>query len=125
MAKLLRVAIDTNHIISAILSDRGASAKLIDWMTQEEDYFHLRFPVMLSVLTTFSNKIIFRQLSKTFIKEAVELFINWLRQLAHHGRINPVDFERMEAQYRSREEIAKHVDQSTRTRTRYPPSRRV
>jgi predicted nucleic acid-binding protein len=37
--KLLRVVIDTNHIMSAILSSRGASAKLIDWMTREEDYF--------------------------------------------------------------------------------------
>jgi putative PIN family toxin of toxin-antitoxin system len=33
--------IDTNHIMSAILSSRGASAKLIDWMTREEDYFQL------------------------------------------------------------------------------------
>jgi uncharacterized protein len=38
---ILRVVIDTNHIISAILSARGASAKLIDWMTREEDYFQL------------------------------------------------------------------------------------
>ena len=37
--------------------------------------------------------------------QALELFINWLRQLAHHGRINPVDFARMEAQYRTREEM--------------------
>ncbi len=36
-----RVVIDTNHIISAILSARGASAKLIDWMSREEDYFRL------------------------------------------------------------------------------------
>ena len=41
MANILRVVIDTNHIISAILSARGASAKLIDWMTREEDYFQL------------------------------------------------------------------------------------
>ncbi len=39
--KLLRVVIDTNHIISAILSNRGASSKLIDWMTPEDDYFQL------------------------------------------------------------------------------------
>lgn len=37
----LRVVIDTNHIITAILSSKGASAKLIDWMTKEEDYFTL------------------------------------------------------------------------------------
>jgi putative PIN family toxin of toxin-antitoxin system len=41
MTKILRVVIDTNHIMSAILSARGASAKLIDWMTREEDYFRL------------------------------------------------------------------------------------
>jgi len=39
--ELLRVVIDTNHIISAILSGRGASAKLIDWLTGEQDYFQL------------------------------------------------------------------------------------
>ena len=41
MPNILRVVIDTNHIMSAILSARGASAKLIDWMTREEDYFQL------------------------------------------------------------------------------------
>lgn len=41
MHEILRVVIDTNHIISAILSSRGASAKLINWMTREEDYFRL------------------------------------------------------------------------------------
>jgi putative PIN family toxin of toxin-antitoxin system len=41
MTKILRVVIDTNHIMSAILSARGASAKLIDWMTREENYFLL------------------------------------------------------------------------------------
>ena len=39
--EILRVVIDTNHIMSAILSDRGASSKLIAWMTKEEDYFRL------------------------------------------------------------------------------------
>ena len=41
MDKVLRVVIDTNHVMSAILSSRGASAKLIDWMTRDEDYFKL------------------------------------------------------------------------------------
>ncbi len=41
MHNILRVVIDTNHIMSAILSYLGASAKLIDWMTREEDYFRL------------------------------------------------------------------------------------
>ena len=41
MQEILRIVIDTNHIMSAILSSRGASAKLIDWMTKEEDYFRL------------------------------------------------------------------------------------
>ncbi len=41
MPEILRVVIDTNHIMSAILSDRGASSKLIDWMTKEVDYFTL------------------------------------------------------------------------------------
>jgi len=37
----MRVVIDTNIIISAILNGTGAPAKLIDWMTREEDYFRL------------------------------------------------------------------------------------
>ena len=41
MHKIFRVVIDTNHIMSAILSARGASAKLIEWMTREEDFFRL------------------------------------------------------------------------------------
>jgi len=41
MSEILRVVIDTNHIMSAILSDRGASSKLIDWMTKDDDYFTL------------------------------------------------------------------------------------
>jgi putative PIN family toxin of toxin-antitoxin system len=41
MHRILRVVIDTNHIISAILSARGASAKIIDWMSRDEDYFQL------------------------------------------------------------------------------------
>lgn len=41
MQRILRVVIDTNHIMSAILSVRGASAKLIDWLMKEEDYFRL------------------------------------------------------------------------------------
>ncbi|MGI0011305.1 MAG: hypothetical protein ACREAE_07890 [Nitrosopumilaceae archaeon] len=40
MPEIIRVVIDTNHIISAILSKRGASAKLADWMIRE-DYFQL------------------------------------------------------------------------------------
>jgi putative PIN family toxin of toxin-antitoxin system len=38
--KILRVVIDTNHIMSAILSKRGASAKLAEWMIRD-DYFQL------------------------------------------------------------------------------------
>lgn len=37
--------------------------------------------------------------------QALELFINWLRQLATHGKIDSVDFARMEAHYRTREEM--------------------
>jgi len=41
VTKLLKAVVDTNLIISAILSSRGASSKLIDWLTREEDYFRL------------------------------------------------------------------------------------
>ena len=41
MTELLRVVIDTNLIMSAMLSDRGAAAKLIDWLTGDENYYQL------------------------------------------------------------------------------------
>lgn len=68
MPDLLRVVIDTNHIMSAILSERGASAKLIDWMTREEDYFQLL-------------------LSKPIWDEYVAV-ANWLIQLRYKQKTN-------------------------------------
>ena len=41
MPEIARVVIDTNHIMSAILSARGVSSKLIDWMTRDEEYLKL------------------------------------------------------------------------------------
>ena len=41
MTSVLRVVVDTNIVMSAILSSRGAPAKLIGWMTREEDYLQL------------------------------------------------------------------------------------
>jgi len=59
MHKILRVVIDTNHIMSAILSSRGASAKLIDWMTREEDYFMLLISTPIwDEYTTVANWLI-------------------------------------------------------------------
>lgn len=41
MPEIARVVIDTNHIMSAILSARGVSSKLLDWMTRDEEYLKL------------------------------------------------------------------------------------
>lgn len=49
MPNILRIVIDTNLIMSAVLSARGASAKLIDWMTREEDYFQLLIPSLFEM----------------------------------------------------------------------------
>ncbi len=38
-------------------------------------------------------------------KEAVSLFLNWIKQLAIHGRIDPDDYQSLEYQYRSKEEV--------------------
>ncbi len=38
-------------------------------------------------------------------KEAVSLFLNWFRQLAFHGRIEPEDYESLESIYRTEEEV--------------------
>ncbi|MDZ7341982.1 MAG: putative toxin-antitoxin system toxin component, PIN family [candidate division KSB1 bacterium] len=59
MHNILRVVIDTNHIMSAILSSRGASAKLIDWMTREEEYFRLLIsPPIWDEYTTVADWLI-------------------------------------------------------------------
>ena len=41
MLPIFRVVLDTNYLMSAMLSSRGASAKLIDWLTRDEEYFQL------------------------------------------------------------------------------------
>ena len=38
-------------------------------------------------------------------KEAVSLFLNWFRQLAFHGRIEPEDYESLESIYQNEEEV--------------------
>ncbi len=38
-------------------------------------------------------------------KEAVSLFLNWIKQLAIHGRIDSEDYQSLEYQYRSKEEV--------------------
>ena len=38
-------------------------------------------------------------------KQAVSLFLNWFKQLATHGRIDPEDYQSLEYTYRNREEF--------------------
>ncbi len=38
-------------------------------------------------------------------KEAVSLLLNWFKQLALHGRIDPDDYQSLEYKYRSKEEV--------------------
>lgn len=72
MSDILRIVIDTNHIMSALLSARGASAKLIDWMTRDEDYFRLLLspPIWLIPET--------RQAEQTRILETLRLQSEWI-----------------------------------------------
>ncbi|MCK4760818.1 MAG: putative toxin-antitoxin system toxin component, PIN family [Candidatus Aminicenantes bacterium] len=82
MIKILRVVIDTNHIISAILSSRGASSKLIDWMTRADDYFKLllsepiwdEYNTVADWLTPFS-----RQPEKERIINALHTHADWIK----------------------------------------------
>jgi len=72
VSDILRIVIDTNHIMSALLSARGASAKLIDWMTRDEDYFRLLLspPIWLIPET--------RQAEQTRILETLRLQSEWI-----------------------------------------------
>jgi uncharacterized protein len=79
--KVLRVVIDTNHIMSAILSSRGASAKLIDWMTKEEDYFRLLISQPIwDEYSTVANWLIpaARQDEKERILNILRLQADWI-----------------------------------------------
>ena len=81
MQKILRVVVDTNHIISAILSGRGASAKLIDWMTREEDYFRLLMSEPIwNEYTTVANWLIpeSRQHEKVRILNTLHRQSDWI-----------------------------------------------
>ncbi len=81
MLDILRVVIDTNHIISAILSARGASAKLIDWMTREEDYFRLLIsPPIWDEYTTVADWLIpdSKQLEKERVLKTLRAQSEWI-----------------------------------------------
>jgi putative PIN family toxin of toxin-antitoxin system len=73
--------VDTNHIISAILSARGASAKLITWLTREEDYFRLLMsdPIWHEY-TTVADWLILesRQREKARILNILRLQSDWI-----------------------------------------------
>jgi putative PIN family toxin of toxin-antitoxin system len=80
----LRVVIDTNHIMSALLSDRGASAKLIDWMTKEDDYFRLLLSKPIwDEYNTVADWLIpeSRQVEKQRILEILRLQSEWIEPL--------------------------------------------
>ena len=81
MHEILHAVIDTNHIMSAILSSRGASAKLIAWMTHEEDYFRLLISQPLwNEYQSVADWLIpdSRQLEKERILNAIRLQAKWI-----------------------------------------------
>ena len=81
MPELLRVVIDTNLIMSAILSDRGAAAKLIDWLTRDEEYFQLLLSEPIwQEYTTVANWLIpdSRRDENTRIFEALYRHADWI-----------------------------------------------
>jgi len=81
MSNILKVVIDTNHIMSAILSSRGASAKLIDWLTREEDYYHLLLsdPIWNEYKTVADWLIpISKQIEKKRVLEILRLQSEWI-----------------------------------------------
>lgn len=82
MHKALRVVIDTNHIISAILSSRGASAKLINWMTHSEDYFILLLSEPIwNEYSTVADWLIpdSKRLEKERIMNALHTHSEWIK----------------------------------------------
>ena len=81
MHEILHAVIDTNHIMSAILSSRGASAKLVDWMTREEGCFRLLISQPIwNEYQTVANWLIpeSRQLEKERILNAIRFQAKWI-----------------------------------------------
>lgn len=81
MSNILKVVIDTNHIMSAILSSRGASAKLIDWLTREEDYYHLLLSDLIwNEYKTVADWLIpiSKQIEKKRVLEILRLQSEWI-----------------------------------------------
>jgi putative PIN family toxin of toxin-antitoxin system len=78
--EILRVVIDTNLIISAILNGTGASAKLIDWM-EDEDYFRLLISQPIwDEYTTVANWLIpdSKQLEKKRVLKTLRDQSDWI-----------------------------------------------
>ena len=81
MLEILRVVIDTNLIISAILNGKGAPAKLIDWMTREDDYFRLLISQPIwDEYTTVANWLIpdSKQLEKKRVMKTLRAQSDWI-----------------------------------------------
>jgi len=81
MLEILRVVIDTNLIISAILNGKGAPAKLIDWMTREDDYFRLLISQPIwDEYTTVANWLIpdSKQLEKKRVMKTLRDQSDWI-----------------------------------------------
>lgn len=80
MLEILRVVIDTNLIISAILNGTGAPAKLIDWM-EDEDYFRLLISQPIwDEYTTVANWLIpdSKQLEKKRVLKTLRDQSDWI-----------------------------------------------
>jgi putative PIN family toxin of toxin-antitoxin system len=78
--EILRVVIDTNLIISAILNGTGAPAKLIDWM-EDEDYFRLLISQPIwDEYTTVANWLIpdSKQLEKKRVLKTLRDQSDWI-----------------------------------------------
>lgn len=71
--------------------------------------------------THFDAKRIARELEALFDKakdkQAASLFVNWLMQLFHHGRIDEADYEKLEKVYQSTTEVSMLIEALQKEKT--------
>ncbi len=84
----MKIVIDTNIIISALFSKKGASNRLLTWLFKKQT----KYNVVSNTLLTEYNDVLTRdeniKQNIYFSKKELEMFLDDLCLISHHQKIN-------------------------------------
>jgi putative PIN family toxin of toxin-antitoxin system len=88
----MKIVIDTNIFLSALLSNRGASYKLILWITNQYKLKEQKYNVISNTLVTEFEDVLNRDKNivdfTNFNKDDIGKFINAICKISFHQKIN-------------------------------------